>query len=202
MHIESVDMKGEWIDLHVQLGADRKWLWWWGRNIPSFELFISPDWRGTQGHIEFDMPLYRYGNKIDGISLTFADGKITRATANENEQLLQDMIDVENANKIGEYSLTDNRFSKITKFMGETLYDENIWWTYGNTHIAVWMAYKDSFRWDESTVTDAQREEMGFNDSAIHTDIISTTDRTVTANLPDGSQHVIYENGQFTIDLP
>jgi len=36
------------------------------------------------------------------------------------------MIAIEDANKIGEFSMTDRRLSKITRFMAETLYDENI----------------------------------------------------------------------------
>ena len=40
---------------------------------------------------------------------------------------------------------------------------------------------------------------MGYNDSAVHTDIISTEDRVVTATLEDGSKEVIYENGQFNL---
>jgi len=36
------------------------------------------------------------------------------------------MIAVEGADRIGEFSLTDGRMSRITKFMGETLYDENV----------------------------------------------------------------------------
>ncbi|HBA44605.1 TPA: hypothetical protein DEG21_05540 [Patescibacteria group bacterium] len=33
--------------------------------MPSFEIFTSPDWRGTNGWIKFNQPLYRYGNKIE-----------------------------------------------------------------------------------------------------------------------------------------
>ena len=40
-----------------------------GRNIPSFEIFTSPDWRGTEGWIAFNQPLYRYGNLVRGIRL-------------------------------------------------------------------------------------------------------------------------------------
>lgn len=47
------------------------------------------------------------------------------------------MIAVENANKLGEVSLTDHRMSRITKFMADTLFDENVGGRYGNTHIAV-----------------------------------------------------------------
>jgi leucyl aminopeptidase (aminopeptidase T) len=41
------------------------------------------------------------------------------------QNILEEMIKVENADKIGEFSLTDKRISKINKFMAETLYDEN-----------------------------------------------------------------------------
>jgi aminopeptidase len=97
-----------------------------GRNIPSFECFVSPDWRGTQGWIRFNQPLYYQSNIIKGIQLWFDNGKVVKASASENEQLLLDMIAVTDADKIGEYSLTDRRMSRITRLMGETLYDENI----------------------------------------------------------------------------
>ncbi len=197
LEIESLHIEGEAIDLKVKLGKNRKWLGGSGRNIPSFELFITPDWRGTEGHISFNQPLYRYGNLITGIELEFKNGIVTSARAKENEKLLTDMIAVEGADKIGEYSLTDKRLSRISHFMAETLFDENMGGPYGNTHLALGMGYKDSYTGDPSTLTENEWEEMGFNDSAIHTDIISTTDRIVTATLPSGEKKVIYKNGMF-----
>lgn len=197
--IESVDVKGKDVDLHVRLGTDRKWLGGSGRNIPSFELFISPDCRGTEGWIQFNQPLYRYGNLIKDVRLEFKEGKVVKATASQNEQVLQDMIAVENADKIGEFSLTDSRFSRITKFMGETLYDENVGGRYGNTHIAVGMAYRDSYVGNPKDIAEHQWKDMGFNDSSVHTDIVSTTDRTVTATLKDGTKKVIYKDGKFMV---
>lgn len=199
LRITWLHVQGEDIDLKVQLGEDREWLGGSGRNIPSFELFVSPDWRGTEGHIKFDQPLYRFGNVIEGIELTFEDGLIVEATATQNESLLKEMIRTPNANKIGEYSLTDSRMSRITHVMAETLYDENIGGPQGNTHLAVGMAYKESFRGDESTLTKEEWDDKGFNDSAEHTDIISTAERRVTATTADGEEVVIYENGQFTV---
>ena len=43
-------------------------------------------------------------------------------------------------------------------------------------------------------------ERLGYNTSVVHTDIVSTTDRTVTAVLTDGSERTIYADGQFTLD--
>ena len=199
LDIEKVHVDSEGTDLTVKIGDNRKWMGGSGRNVPSFEIFISPDWRGTQGHISFDQPLYRYGNLINDIYLEFEDGKVVEASASEGEDVLKEMINSENADKVGEYSLTDSRFSRITEFMANTLYDENVGGEYGNTHIALGRAYKDSYPGDEGNVSDEEWEEMGYNTSPIHTDIISTKDRTVTATLEDGSEKVIFEDGEFQV---
>lgn len=199
LKIQSVHLTGEDIDLTVKIGSDRQWLGWSGRNIPSFELFVSPDRRGTQWRVRFSEPLYHYGKLIKGTQLRFENWLITKASATEGEEMLLEMISAENANKIGEFSLTDKRLSRITRFMADTLYDENVGWQYGNTHIAVGNAYKDSYIGDPSSPTPAQRAEMWFNESVVHTDIVSTTNRTVTATLENGSQVVIYKDGEFIV---
>ena len=52
---------------------------------------------------------------------------------------------------------------------------------------------------NKDMITEDEFKDLGFNDSSVHTDIISTTDRTVTAHMKDGSTKVIYENGQFVL---
>jgi aminopeptidase len=195
LHIEAED-----IDLWLTLGAQRQWLGGGGRNIPSFEVFTSPDWRGSHGHIGFNQPLYRYGNLITGIRLEFKNGRVSKATAKTNQKLLREMIARPDADKIGEFSLTDSRLSKITKFMANTLFDENIGGRYGNTHIAIGMSYKDTYDGNIATVTKKTLDKLGFNNiyCGEHCDMMSTTDRTVTATLKDGSTQRIYQNGQFT----
>ncbi|MCC5023644.1 MAG: aminopeptidase [Candidatus Synoicihabitans palmerolidicus] len=197
--IERLHMEAEATDLWVKVGANRKWLGGSGRNIPSFELFISPDWRGTEGRVRFTEPLYRYGALVEGAYLEFKDGRVVKATATQGEELLREMIAVENADKIGEFSLTDRRFSRIIKFMGVTLYDENVGGKWGNTHLAVGSAYRDSFTGDPASVSDTQWEEMGYNNSVMHTDIVATSNRVVTAHLTDGSTVVIYRDGEFQV---
>src|SRR3989344_2509261 len=135
--IEKLHVKGPDVDLWVHLGRDRKWLGGRGCNQPSFEIFTSPDWRGTDGWLRFSEPLYRYGNLITGIELWFKNGRVIKCKAKQNEKVLKQMIATPNADKVGEFSLTDKRFSRITKFMAETLFDENVGGKYGNTHIAL-----------------------------------------------------------------
>jgi aminopeptidase len=201
LQIERLHLKGDDVDLTLQIGPNRKWLSGGGKNIPSFEIFTSPDWRGTNGTIRFNQPLYYSGKRIAGISLRFENGVVVAASATENEEALKEMIAQENADKVGEFSLTDKRHSKITRFMATTLYDENMGGTFGNTHIALGNAYKDTFPGDMAAVTEEQWAQMGYNSCPkVHTDIISTSDRTVTARLRNGTERVIYQDGQFRLD--
>ncbi len=197
--IEKLHVTAPDTDLWITLGQRRRWLGGSGRNIPSFEIFTSPDWRGTNGKIFFDLPLYRYGNIISDISLEFVNGKIVSARAKKNQSLLREMIAQKNADRIGEFSLTDTNFSKITRFMADTLYDENFGGKFGNTHLAVGKSYHDTYNGDASKLTEKQFEKLGFNHSPEHTDIIATTNRTVTAVMRGGAEKVIYTNGHFVL---
>jgi aminopeptidase len=200
LDIARLHVEGEDADLWVSVGEQRRWLGGRGRNIPSFELFTSPDWRGTEGWIRFNQPLYRYGNLVKGISLRFEDGRVVESSAEQNEPVLREMIATEGADKVGEFSLTDRRLSRITRFMAHTLYDENVGGPAGNTHIALGRSYQDAYAGDPAGVSPAEWERLGFNNSSVHTDIVSTVGRVVTAQLRDGSELVIYRDGEFQLD--
>lgn len=197
--IDKLHVEAKETDLWITLGKKRRWLGGSGRNIPSFEIFTSPDWRGTNGRVFFDLPLYRYGNIIKDIRLEFKDGIIVRAKAAKNETLLHELIKQKNADRIGEFSLTDTDFSKITKFMADTLFDENFGGRFGNTHLAVGKSYHDTYSGDIHLMTEKGFEKLGFNHSVEHTDIIATSDRTVTAVMNDGTEKVIYRKGHFAL---
>lgn len=199
LDIQKLRIHAKDTDLVIGIDKNRKWLGGDGRNIPSFEIFISPDYSRTQGFISFSEPLYRYGNVIKDIKLKFKNGNVIESEASEGEEILKEMIRTKGADKVGEFSLTDNRFSKITKYMGETLFDENIGGKYGNMHIALGSAYKDSYPCNSIKINKEDWDKMGYNDSSVHTDIISTINRIVTVTLSDGQDILIYKNGQFTL---
>ncbi|MFB6246170.1 MAG: aminopeptidase [Candidatus Pacearchaeota archaeon] len=199
MSIRYLHLEAEGTDLWIKLDENRRWVGGSGHNIPSFEVFTSPDWRGTSGKIQFTEPLYVHGNLVKRAFLRFEEGKVIEAKAEEGEEFLRELIKTENADKVGEFSLTDKRVSRITKFMANTLYDENVGGENGNTHIAVGKSYADCYSGDPSKPTEKEWEEMGFNDSSVHTDIVATSDRKVTAKLADGSEKVIYKDGMFLV---
>ena len=199
MSIAAVHVTAKDTDLTVSLGEKRQWLGGGGRNIPSFEIFTSPDWRGTQGHIYFDYPLYRYGNLISDVRLEFKNGRVIKAAAVKNDKLIKELVRQRNADKVGEYSLTDTRFSHIDAFMANTLYDENFGGKWGNTHLALGSSYHEAYTGEVSRVTRNGWRALGFNDSIEHTDIIATGDRIVEAIMRDGSRRVIYRKGKFVV---
>ncbi len=101
------------------------------------------------------------------------------------------------ANKLGEFSLTDKRFSKINVFMANTLFDENYGGKYGNCHIAVGASYSDSYAGDIKDLSKELKKKLGFNDSALHWDLVNTERKRVSAHLVSGETIAIYENGNW-----
>lgn len=198
LNIQKVHVKSEEIDLEVKIWSDRQWLWWSGRNIPSFEIFTSPDRRWINWTFKSNQSFYRYGRIIKWAYFKIENGTIIEFDAEEWKDLLADILDIPWTNHIWEFSLTDGRHSHITKFMAETLYDENAGGKFWNTHIAIWLSFEETYRWDER-LTDELKEKFWFNQSAEHLDFVSTSDRTVTATLPDWSEKIIYQNWEFTI---
>ncbi len=196
--VEKYHMESANVDLIVTPGQKRRWIGLSGHNIPSFELFTSPDWRGTTGVYYADQPSYRSGNYVQGIRLEFKNGKVVRASAEEGEAFLKKQIAMDNgADKIGEFSLTDRTFSKIDRFMANTLFDENYGGRYGNSHIALGASYSDTYSGKPAELTKEIKAHLGFNDSALHWDIVNTEKKRVTAILQSGQKKVIYENGRF-----
>lgn len=192
-HIESAS-----VDLVVTPGEHRRFKGISGHNIPSFEIFLSPDWRGTEGVYYADQPSYRFGNLVRGVRLEFKKGEVVDVRAQEGEEFVKKQVAMDNgSSKLGEFSLTDRRFSKIDRFMANTLFDENYGGEWGNCHVALGSSYSDTYDGDLSQLTEARKVELGFNDSALHWDLVNTEKKRVTARLKDGGTLVVYEDGQF-----
>lgn len=198
--IVSVRVESANCDLTVTMGEKRRFIGISGHNIPSFELFVSPDWRGTSGHFFADQASYRSGNLVRGIRLEFEQGRVVKCTAKEGEDFVNKQIRMDaGAAQVGEFSLTDKRFSRIDRFMANTLYDENFGGEYGNCHIAVGSSYSDTYAGNPAELTPQSKSELGFNDSALHWDMVNTENKRVTATLADGSRKLIYDAGQFAL---
>jgi aminopeptidase len=84
--------------------------------------------------------------------------------------------------------------------MADTLYDENRGGRYGNTHLALGASFRDCYGGDTSKLTsDDDWSQLGYNNSSVHTDIVSTSNRTVDVETYDGKKVCIYKDGRFVI---
>jgi len=200
LQIKLLHLESETVDLRIRPGTKRKWVGLSGHNIPSFEIFVSPDWRGTEGVYFSNQPSFRSGNRVENIKLIFKKGRAVQIEAEKGEEFAvkQSSMD-KGAARVGEFSLTDKRFSRINRFMANTLYDENYGGRYGNSHVALGSSYSDTFDGDRSKLTAQMKKELGFNESAFHWDLVNIEKKTVTAHLVSGERKVIYENGVFTV---
>ena len=199
MKVSHYHVESERTELTVTPGLRRTWVGISGHNIPSFELFLSPDWRGTEGHYYADQPTFRSGNYVQGVGLHFKAGSVVKAVAEKGEDFLRKQIAMDGgARKLGAFSLTDKRFSRITTFMANTLYDENYGGTNGNCHVALGASYSDTYNGDASELTPERKKELGFNDSALHWDLVNTEKKRVVAHLTSGRRVTVYEDGVFT----
>jgi len=199
MAVDYYHIQSESIDLRITPGKRRRWIGISGHNIPSFELFLSPDWRGTEGTYCANQPSFRSGNYVEGVRLTFKKGCVVNIEVDVGEAFATQQISMDaGSSRVGEFSLTDRRFSRIEKFMANTLYDENYGGSHGNCHLALGDSYSDAYDGDPAELTTELKKRLGFNDSALHWDLVNTEPKTVTAHLSSGKQVIVYENGMFT----
>jgi aminopeptidase len=198
MQVVSYRIESENVDLEILRGDHRRWVGISGRNIPSFEIFVSPDWRGTRGIFYADQPSYRSGNYVRGVRLKFEKGAIAKISADKGQNFVKQQLTMDKgAGRLGEFSLTDKRFSRIDRFMANTLFDENYGGKYGNCHVALGSSYANTYSGDPVDLTKELKRKLGFNDSALHWDFVNTEKKRVSAHLKSGKTVTIYENGKF-----
>jgi len=198
MKVKYYHVESRSVDLKITPGENRKWIGLSGHNIPSFEIFLSPDWRGTEGVYFANQPSFRSGNYVEGVQIEFRKGNSSRITAQKGQDFVLKQLSMDlGAKRVGEFSLTDKRFSKIDRFMANTLYDENYGGRNGNCHLALGSSYSNTYAGDASRLTREKKKRLGFNDSALHWDLVNTEEKSVTAYLRSGEKVVIYEKGMF-----
>jgi aminopeptidase len=123
------------------------------RNMPSGEVFTGPHERSANGTVHFTVPSGRGGAAVTGVRLTFRDGEVVQATAQQGQEYLDAALATDaGARLIGELGIGTN--VGIDRATGSTLLDEKI---AGTTHLALGRSYP---------------ETGAVNASALHWDLI------------------------------
>lgn len=167
-------------------------------NLPTEEVFTTPDYRVTNGTARVTRPFMIYGKFVRDLTLEFTDGVISNFTASEGEDIFGEYIaSDEGANRLGEVALVgiDSPIFKSGLVFNEILFDEN-----AACHIAVGKAYRFCLKNGEN-LTDHAAAALGCNDSIVHTDMmISNEHVSVTAETYAGQTIQLITNGEWTPD--
>lgn len=164
-------------------------------NMPTEEVFTVPHKTGVNGYISSTKPLSYAGNIIDRFKLTFEDGRVTELTAEQGEEILQQLIDTdEGARHLGEVALVPHAslISQSNVLFYNTLFDEN-----ASNHFALGSAY--AFCLDGGkTMERAELEKNGLNQSITHVDFMVGSEKMdIDGIQEDGTVEPVFRNGNW-----
>jgi aminopeptidase len=126
---------------------NRKWINCDGHhNFPDGEVFTGPVIDSVNGRIHFSFPAVHHGREVDGVRLTFRDGKVVDAAADKGEAFLISMLDTDAGSRfLGECAIGTNY--DITRYTRNTLFDEKIG---GTVHFALGAGYPETGNTNQS----------------------------------------------------
>jgi aminopeptidase len=197
---------GPGTDLTVGLLPAARWAGagattYWGQtyvaNLPTEEVFTTPDRLRTEGTVRVTKPLYWYGSVADEIELHFELGRIVEARAGRGEEFLRSKLETdEGASYLGEVALVDgnSRVGQRDLLFKNGLLDEN-----AACHIAIGSGYTEPITGAEE-MSDEERQATGINVSQIHIDLmIGSNAVDVDGAHADGSSVPILHAGEWVL---
>ena len=159
-------------------------------NLPTEEVFSTPDPLRTEGVVRSTKPLVVGGSIIRGLEVEFKAGSVTRIDAEENADVLRGYTSKDaGAARLGEVALVDRegRIGRLGTTFFDTLLDEN-----AASHVALGSAYAECLE------DPADRERM--NESQIHIDfMIGADDVSVTGVTADGERVPVLVGGDWQL---
>jgi len=165
-------------------------------NMPTEEVFSTPDCRRVDGTVRATYPLQLQGTIVRGLEVRFEDGVAVDVRADEGEELIRAHIATdEGAARLGEVALVDgsSRVGRTGLVFFDTLYDEN-----AASHLAFGAAILGVDGADE--LDDDERRAAGLNVSSIHTDfMIGSNELQVSGITSDGVEVPILDKGVWVL---
>jgi aminopeptidase len=159
-------------------------------NMPTEEIFTTPDPRRAEGTLRSTMPLSLAGQLIRGLELTFEDGRIVRVEAETGADIVRGhLANIENADRLGELALVtkESRVGQTGTLFYSTLFDEN-----ATCHIAYGFGISNAFE-------EGQDDEM--NVANIHVDfMVGGPELEVDALLADGTALPLIRDESWQLD--
>jgi len=195
---DAIHYRGPGTDLTVGLLPNAKWVSGSGftdkgieyvANMPTEEVFTSPDSRRAEGTIRSSMPLVLGGQIIRGLEFTLEDGKIVNVDAETGADFVRGQMDtIPGADRLGELALVtgESRVGQSKTLFYDTLFDEN-----ATCHIAYGLGFPFVF--------DGEPDE-GLNVSNTHVDfMVGGPELEVDAVLKDGTEVPLIRNEEWQL---
>jgi aminopeptidase len=184
---DAIHLEGEGTDVTIGLLPTSRWLGGGEEtvdgishmaNLPTEEVFTSPDPERVEGIVRATKPLYSQGRIIEGLTVRFEGGRAVQIDADSGAETLRALVaQDEGGSRLGELALVDRegRIGPLDTIFYDTLLDEN-----AASHIALGVAY-DAAAGEE----DLER----LNHSSIHVDfMVGSAEVDVTGITREGER--------------
>jgi len=167
-------------------------------NIPTEEVFSAPKKDGVNGKVVATKPLVYNGVVIDKFYLEFKNGKIVNYDAEQNLDVLKQLIETdEGSHYLGEVALVpfDSPINNSNILFYNTLFDEN-----ASCHLAIGRGYPMCVK-GGTKMSPEELEEVGINASNTHNDfMIGSSDLNIVGVTHDGKEVIVFKNGNFLFE--
>ena len=203
---DAVRFRGPGTDLTIGLLPGSMWAGGgdttnWGRrfiaNVPTEEVYTTPDWRRTQGVVRSTRPLSLNGTMVRDLEVRFEEGRAVEVNASSGAGVVKGEMSVDEGSAyLGEVALVtgDSRVADTGITFFDTLFDENV-----TCHIAYGFAYPERVEGGQGVPPD-ERRARGFNYSVVHTDfMIGGPEVEVVGITKDGDETPIIQEDQWRL---
>ena len=199
LNLDGVHFEGPGTDLTIGLLPSSQWLTAASEttegiehqvNLPSEEIFTTPDPLRVEGVVSATKPLFTSGTTVTGLQVEFKGGRAVAVNADQGAEVVRGMVATDaGASRLGEVALVDqdSRVGLLDTVFYDTLLDEN-----AASHLALGGGYQRGVR-DAADIPN-------INHSAIHTDFMIGSDTiSVTGLVRDGTSVDVLRSGQWQI---
>ena len=196
---DTIHLEGPGTDLRVGLLTSSRWIAAsmetvdgivFHANLPSEEVFTTPDPERVDGTVTATKPLFTSGTAVSGLRVAFEAGRAVRIDADEGVEVVRGLVARDDgAARLGELALVDRegRIGPLGTVFYDTLLDEN-----AASHIALGAGYQSGI--------DGDADRPRVNTSQIHVDfMIGSGQVAVTGVQRDGTQVPLLRDGRWQI---